>query len=153
MDVTIQHLFKYPEYVPRVAQWIHNEWWREKPGHTVKTMANRLLEADNPTKIPLSLLAMANRQPAGTVNLVENDNDALPHLYPWLAALLVLPEYRNRGLGTKLVKALISDAQRLGISELYLGTDIPHFYKRLGANIFRRLNNGLIIMKLNVTGF
>jgi predicted N-acetyltransferase YhbS len=147
-DVEIAHLFQHPEHVHEVARWIHEEWWRDKPGHTVETMATRLREAKDRNGVPLSLVALRAEGPVGTVNLVANDNEERPDLAPWLAALLVRPEHRGRGVGSALVRSLVAEAGRLGISRMYLGTDIPGYYERLGAVLFERVSDQYCILCL-----
>lgn len=86
-----------------------------------------LRQANNPDAIPLSLLALVDGEPVGTINLVENDDESRSHLRAWLAALFVVAKQRGRGIGTDLVGALADKAAALGISTLYLGTDNPNF--------------------------
>jgi hypothetical protein len=88
MNIEIKHLCGCPEHLGTVARWIHEEWWSDKPGHTVETMASRLGEASDQNAAPLSLVAPHAGNPVGTVNLVANDNEEHPDLAPWLAALL-----------------------------------------------------------------
>jgi len=111
-------------------------------------MEARLRQASKPQQIPLSLVAIANDQPVGTVNLVENDDEHRPHLFPWLAALLVLPQYRGRGIGSKLVCSLIKEAKRLKIKQMYLGTYDPGFYLRFGAEIHEQVTDEFCIMRV-----
>lgn len=144
----IAHLFEHPEHLPEIARRIHEEWWAGKPGHTVETMAARLATASHRDAVPLSLVALIDESPVGTVNLVENDNDERPDLSPWLAALLVWPEQRGLGIGSQLVRALVAEAARLDIPRFYLGTDIPQYYIRLGAERYERGPGGYCIMCL-----
>ena len=140
MTLSIVHLFEHPEHCPSVASWIYQEFWRHRPesGTTCETLEGHLKDAADPDAIPLSLLALVDGRPAGTVNLIENDDSKRPHLRPWLAALVVSPEFRRSGVGSALVRACCGHAARLGITELYLGTDIPDFYRRLGAVVTER---------------
>lgn len=138
MNVEIRHLCDCPEHLVTVARWIHEEWWADKPGHTLETMASRLGEASDKNAVPLSLVALLAGKPVGTVNLVENDNDERPDLAPWLAALLVVPEHRGQGVGSNLVRALTKEAARLGVRQMYLGADIPEYYARLGAAMYEK---------------
>jgi predicted N-acetyltransferase YhbS len=147
-DIRIAHLFQHSEHVHKVARWIHEEWWRDKPGHTVETMEARLREARDRSAVPLSLIALRAGEPVGTVNLVANDNEERPDLTPWLAALLVRPEHRGRGVGSALVRVLAAEAGRLAIPRLYLGTDIPGYYERLGAALFERVSEEYCILCL-----
>ena len=149
MTIEIRHLFECPEHLGEVARLIHQEWWSEKVGHSVSTMAARLAQARNKESIPLSLVALERDQPIGTVNLVENDNDERQDLTPWLAALLVVPEARGKGVGTRLVRSLVKEAAGLGVPRLYLGTDIPGYYTRLGANLFAECPEAYCIMSID----
>ena len=146
MNVEIRHLCDFPEHLGTVARWIHEEWWSGKPGHTAETMASRLGEASDKNAVPLSLVALFAGNPVGTVNLVENDNEERLDLAPWLAALLVVPEHRGQGVGSKLVRALLKEAARLRVRELYLGADIPDYYARLGATMYEEHPDGYCIM-------
>ncbi len=150
--LTITHLFDHPDHRPLVAAWIHDAFWRDRPpedGRTVAELEGALGEAGEPDAIPLSLLALVDGRPAGTVNLVEDDDSKRPHLFPWLAALYVAPEFRGRGVGAALVKGLVEHAARIGVVELYLGTDIPDFYRQLGAVVVER-EGSHFVMRLSV---
>lgn len=149
MSIEITHLFECPEHLGALATLIHEEWWSDKSGHSVSTMTARLAQAKDSGAIPLSLVALRDGRPVGTVNLVENDNDERPDLTPWLAALLVVPDARGLGIGARLVRALLAAAARLGIPTLYLGTDIPDYYARLGASLFAEHEGGYRIMTID----
>lgn len=144
----IAHLFEHSEYVDQVATWIHAEFWADKNIHTPQSLASLLHNATTPDSIPLSRLALVDGIPVGTINLIENDDDQRTHLRPWLAALLVLPAHRRQGIGSALVRDLQQHANRLGIADLYLGTDNPGFYARLGATIHEQVTPDFAIMHL-----
>ena len=144
----IAHLFEHPQHTGEVARWIHGEFWRESNVHTPESLERLLKLATDPCAIPLSLLALAEGMPVGTVNLVENDDETRAHLRPWLAALFVVPDRRRLGIGSMLVKHLQQCAARLEIAEVYLGTDKPGFYARLGATIHEQVNKDFAIMRL-----
>jgi predicted N-acetyltransferase YhbS len=148
MNIRIDHLFNHPEHIGLVAGWIYNEFWVGKPGYRVEYFEARLREANDPDRIPLSLLAVSDGRPVGTINLIHNDNPKRPDLHPWLAALIVVPEERRRGIGTMLVRALVREAERLGYSDLFLGTDIPAFYERLEAEHYDWATETLQIMRI-----
>jgi len=147
--VEIVHLFERPQHLREMARLIHEEWWTDKPGHSVDTMAARLALARTADAIPLSLVAVRAGRPIGTVNLVENDNDQRPDLTPWLAALLVTPEARGQGVGSRLVGALLREAAALGVARVHLGTDIPAYYARLGAALLAEYDDGYRIMTMD----
>jgi predicted N-acetyltransferase YhbS len=150
-NVDIVHLFECPEHIDTLARWIHEEWWADKPGHTVSTMRARLGQARDRNSIPLSLVALRAGRPVGTVNLVESDNEERPDLTPWLAALLVTPAARGQGVGSALVRSLVAEAARLGVRRLYLGTDTPEYYVRLGAQVFEESADAYRIMSIDTS--
>lgn len=131
----IIHLLEKPEHLPKVASWIYEEWWTGKPGYSPQSIEKKLREASDVTRIPLSLLALVDDKPAGTVNLIESDDEERPHLRPWLAALLVRRDCQNKGIGSALVRRCVEEAKRLGIANLHLKTQIPDFYRRFGAEV------------------
>ncbi|MFO7651595.1 MAG: GNAT family N-acetyltransferase, partial [bacterium] len=145
----IDHILRHPRIRPTVARWIFDEWWRDKPGHSPATLDARLKQACDPDRVPLSLVALLEGRPVGTVNLVENDNESRPDLTPWLAALLVVPELRGRGIGSDLIRTLVAEAKRLGNGRLYLGTDIRVYYQRFGAQVHEEVKGDYCIMRLD----
>jgi predicted N-acetyltransferase YhbS len=147
--VTIDHLCRHPEHIPRVAAWIHGAFWT-RSGKGVETVVGLLHEADDPDRIPLSLLAFAGHEPAGTVQLIVCDSKARPDLTPWLAALYVDPTRRGKGIGASLVGRLVTEANRLGYTEVFLETDIPEFYAPLGATRHEPLADGGWIMRMDL---
>ncbi len=150
MTVRIEHLFRHPEHVPLVARWIYDAFWRDKPGYAAETFERLLRDASDPGRIPLSLLALADDAPVGTVNLIHSDSTRRPHLHPWLAALFVVPEHRGAGVGRALCRAVVGEARRLGVSDLFLGTDIPAFYAALGAEPYEQFEGSLCILRFRV---
>ena len=77
----------------------------------------------------------------GMVSLKFHDMDTRPDLDPWLGGLLVLPERRNRGIGTMLMRRATEEARRLDISRLYLWTHTAErLYHKLGWQLVERTN-------------
>lgn len=147
--VSIDHLCHHSEHLPLVAAWIHGAFWT-RSSYDVEHVAGLLREAVDPDRIPLSLVAFAGAEPAGTVNLIVCDSRARPDLTPWLAALYVDPEHRGRGIGEALVRRLTVEAVRIRCTEMYLETDIPDFYSRQGATRFEPLVEGGWIMRIGI---
>lgn len=150
MTVAIDHLFNHPHEIRVVATWIYEEFWRDKPGYSVEFFEGLLRDASDPDRIPLSLLAFVDGTPAGTVNLIHSDSETRPDLHPWLAALYVLPAFRHRSVARALYRAGANHARRLGIAEVYLGTDMPAFYERLGAELYERVSGTSFIMRVRL---
>ncbi len=149
-SLAIDHLFNHPDRIGVVAEWIYSAFWADKAGYRAATFAALLRQARDPNAIPLSLLALVAGEPAGTINLIDNDDEGRPHLRPWLAALYVAPQFRRQGVGTRLIAALQREAARLGFSEMFLGTDRPAYYARLGAAFHEQASETLCIMRIPV---
>jgi predicted N-acetyltransferase YhbS len=149
-NVKIQNLYETPQHLPLVADWIYKEFWTHKPDYSPAFFEKLLRDAAIEHQIPLSLLATVNDVPAGTVQLIENDDEQRTHLRPWLAALIVQPEFRMNGIGSLLVRSLAGHAKQMSIENMYLGTDNPGFYNRLGAIEHENPREGFWIMRIKI---
>jgi predicted N-acetyltransferase YhbS len=150
MQLRIEHLFRHPEHLERVAGWIYDEFWVGKAGYSPEFFAGLLRNAIDPDRIPLCRVAFVDGEPVGCVNLIANDDRTRPHLAPWLAALIVRPVQRHRGIGAALVRDVLAHARRLGFDAAYFGTDIQPFYARLGAVHHEQASAELSIMRFDL---
>jgi len=149
MAVRIDHLFRHPQHLGFVAGLVWREFWADvKDGYAEAELRRYFGNATDPLKVPLSLVALDGATPIGTINLIANDDSSLPELYPWLAALVVVPERRGQGIGSMLVRALAHESAGLGFAQLWFGTDGPGFYERLGAVKHLQRGPGFWIMRL-----
>jgi predicted N-acetyltransferase YhbS len=147
MRYQIDHLYSRPERRSVIARIIYEEFWAGTNGYSQAELEHLLGDASSADRIPLSLVAVVDGAPAGTVNLVDNDDAARPHLHPWLAALVVLPAYRGLRIGSALVRRILEEAARLGYGQLYLGSETPAFYERFGAEIVEQAGDTLVVMR------
>jgi N-acetylglutamate synthase-like GNAT family acetyltransferase len=132
-DIEIHYLADRPEYLPQLAQWLHDEWDHMYPGATLETRTTRLRNQMRRGVIPLTVVAHAEGRALGTASLIESDLEDRPDLTPWLASVFVGPEFRGRGVGGKLVRAIMDEAGRMDLAEFHLWTDKEAgFYKTLG---------------------
>lgn len=133
----IEHLAEHVTTIPTLALWVQTEW-----GHllTDVTFESLILEFEKRISrhtIPETFVALGNGKIVGTASIVENDIVTRPELAPWLAAVYVAPEFRGRGIGSKLVLVVVQEAKMLGVERLYLFTsDRMNFYCRLGWKAF-----------------
>lgn len=152
MTTAITHLFHHPQHTRVVAEMIYNEFWIDVvEGLTLEFLEAHLRNTNDPSRLPLSLIALVDGQLAGTVNLIENDDSKRTHLRPWLAAMVVAKEFRGQGIGSQLMRALLVEARRLGFATVYLGTDGPGFYERIGAVKHEHVRDDFFIMRFALT--
>lgn len=131
MDII--NLREAPQHITTIARWHFDEWGYLNPGKTLEYRIERMQRylSDNP--IPSMLIAIEGDEVLGTAALVESDMDSHPEFTPWLASVYIRDDQRGRGLGKKLVKALMDFAGQQNLTRLYLFTpDQAHFYAKLG---------------------
>lgn len=141
MNVRIAPLLQHPQHVAFVARLVYEEFWVGVPDGLSETyLAEAFGGRGAPGRVLASLVALDGDAPVGCVHLIDNDDDSLPELHPWLAAMVVVAPRRGQGIGSALVRALMQEARAMGFARLWFGTDGPGFYERLGAR--RHLHKG-----------
>jgi predicted N-acetyltransferase YhbS len=132
--VRVEPLLAHPQHVPFVARLVYREFWHGVSGGLSEEYLSRAFGGrTEPGRVLKSRVALEGDEPLGCVHLIDHDDHTLPDLYPWLAALVVIPGRRGLGIGSALVRALLGDARGMGFQRVWLGTDGPGFYERLGA--------------------
>lgn len=135
-NVKIEHLAENIDAVSTLASWIIKEWGHLLPEANFDTLVSELKQRTTVHRIPETFVALVDGRVIGTASIVEHDMLTRKELSPWLAAVFVVPEYRNRGIGSKLVRRVMQEAEILGLNKLYLFTpDRMRFYSCLGWNI------------------
>ncbi len=125
LDIRIRHLLDVPHAAPTLARWFVAEWapWYgpEGPGDA----AGDLAASASRDALPICLVALGgDGELLGTVALKEESVGSELGVGPWLAALLVGPSHRGRGVGTALIAAIEAEAWRLGFEAIYVSTDV-----------------------------
>ena len=146
------HLFAVPGQRGAAARLIHEEFWTTVPGASAEAMACRLQQAAVADRLPLCRVALIGDEVVGVGNLVANDDEQRLHWSPWLAGLVVKAAWRGLGLGSALVRQLLADAHALGIEQVFLGTDGPGFYRRLGAREHEQPRDDFWFMRFDLRG-
>ena len=127
--IEIVDLRTCPLTIPTLARWFVDEW-RYWP---LEIEIERLHECLSEKNLPLTLVALENNLPVGTIGIILHDMETRVDLSPWLASLYVVPSRRGRGLGSQLISELMLRQEMLGISPLYLFTsDQQSLYQKFG---------------------
>jgi GNAT superfamily N-acetyltransferase len=119
----IEPLGNHPELLPELAQLHFDEWQHLSPGVTLEARVGKLEQMALSSGMPLVVIAREGDQLVGSAALVEHDMRTRTDLSPWLASVFVKPEWRKRGLATRLVRRIEAEAVRQGIAKLYLFTE------------------------------
>ena len=134
--IEIDYLGDHKELIPRVADWIYNEWFFLYSGRTARYIETLVRERVHKRRLPITLVAFKVGKPVGTVSLKEFEIDDRRDLTPWIASLYVIPGARKHGVGSSLVRAAQDQALHMGFKRLFLFTADPglasRFYSRFG---------------------
>ena len=139
MDLQIDYLADHAELFPTVGGWIYGEWSDIMPYDSLETWQSDFRRRVRRDEVPTTVVAFADGEPAGSASLTVRDLPSHMHLTPWMAEVYVRPEFRERGIGSALVKRIESEAERQGVEVLFLYTfDREAFYERLDWDLMER---------------
>lgn len=120
--VNIEYLADHPEAVPIFEAWFEREWepyyGLDGPGDANADLRNSCRRSE----LPIALVVICNGKVCGTAALKTKSVSTHEHLTPWLAALLVAPDFRCRGFAGHLITAIEKKARQLGFKHIYVGT-------------------------------
>jgi GNAT superfamily N-acetyltransferase len=87
--------------------------------------------------IPTTLVAHESDHFLGTVSVIACDEESRPQYTPWIAALWVEPECRERGFGKALLEEALKLARRESFTRVFLhsGERRLAFYEKRGWTI------------------
>lgn len=119
-----------------VAEWHWTQWGHLDPDGSLRSWTEGLAGRTHRDRFPTGYVAMVEREPVGSVVLVEHDmpdRQDLAHWSPWLAGLFVVSGHRRQGIASALVKHAETEAIRFGVHRLHAYTSTtPGLYERLG---------------------
>ena len=144
-EITIDYLANRPEFLEQLARLSWEEWQEiyQQRDQTLEHCRKNYQERMNTDRLPLTFVAVHRTELLGMVSLKFHDMDTRPDLDPWLGGLLVLPERRNRGVGTRLMHRATEEARRLKVARLYLWThshSAERLYRKLGWQVVDQAN-------------
>ena len=132
----IESIADHLDWVPLIAGWHWQEWGDTDPLGSLAQWTHGLYERTLRDQIPTTYVAVEQRQPVGSVTLVEHDMEIRVDLSPWLAGVYVRPPSRRQGVGSALVRHALWQVHHLGFAALYLKTHPARpFYERLGGEV------------------
>ncbi len=129
----IVYLCDHTQHAATLAHWHYHEWHTLLPDWSEAEALDELQTHTQRRHLPTTLIALDGERLCGSVSLLITDHPQLTQYTPWLASLYVDASLRGRGIGTSLVRALMSEASALSLQHLYLyTTDGQRYYERLG---------------------
>jgi predicted N-acetyltransferase YhbS len=152
--MNIDYLAEHPDFIPTLSKWFLREWRDFYGDKTWEVVAETFYARLNRSNIPLSLVAVEDNYPLGTISLLEESISTHQHLAPWLGALYVCEEKRHHRIGKQLIEASVDEARTLGVEQLFIGIrKAESYYLKLGWEIVERTNyhgEEITIMQLDL---
>lgn len=140
-QLEIKYLCENMRYAGTVASWIYDEFIKDVRDDLTPGNIEAHISICYKDILPIRLIATFGGQCAGTVSLVENDLKCRDYT-PWLAALYVDKDHRNKGIAKALISSTQDIAKRLGYNELYLRTEhASEYYRKLGWKFVERCSD------------
>jgi len=140
-----------PQYVAELAAAHGREWQHLYSNWNAETALSAFRRELPGDAIPITLvLHDASEGLIGSVSLVRDDLPGREDLNPWLASLYVMPQFRGRGHGSRLVEEALRLFQSLGYDRVHLFTETAMpWFARFGFVVVDRAlanNNPVTIM-------
>lgn len=91
-------------------------------------------------KVPYTIVGFADGIPVGSCCVIENDCPHRPQYSPWVAAVYVKPEMRNRGIASMILQEAAVVASRIKVAGLYIDclATTARVYEKNGWRIYER---------------
>lgn len=124
MDYEIALLIDRSSAIPRLVQLFTDEWapWYGPDGKG--DARGDLADCMNRDQLPIAVVA-ENKDGLvlGTAALKQESLGSQYGFSPWLAALVVDPDFRDHGIGSSLIQTVEELAQKLSFPHIYTSTD------------------------------
>lgn len=135
----IHHLKDKDEQFEIAVQMFWSQWGTEKNFKFYYDCMIHSLKTEN--NLPRFYIAIHNDSIIGTYALLRNDLISRQDVFPWLACLFVVPEFRGQNIGAKLLQHALHETRKMGYVNLYLCSDLDGYYEKFG---WVHLTNGYI---------
>lgn len=134
--VTISDLRGRPDFADAVADRVWRAFWKDH-GHPLSLLTGLVQANFGDGPIPTALVAHEGDRFLGTVSIIACDEESRRQYTPWIAALWVEPEHRQRGIGAALVEEAAELAFGTGAARIYLlaRAHRRRFYERIGWSV------------------
>ena len=124
MDYEIALLIDRPGAMPRLSELFIDEWtpWYGPDGKG--NALTDLVDCMNRDRLPIAVVAESkNGLVLGSAALKRESLGSEFGFGPWLAAVVVDPDFRNHGVGSSLIRAVEKQAKKLAFTEIFTSTD------------------------------
>jgi N-acetylglutamate synthase-like GNAT family acetyltransferase len=150
----IDYLANQVGYIEELAKIQYAEWSHLNPNESLEGRIKRIHSYCNKDRVPCMFVSFDNGNLIGSAGLVINDMSTHTEYSPWLASVIVKPEYRRKGYATEMIKRVELEAKKLNHKTIFLYTpDAEKLYEKLGWQIIRQttyMNEKVTLMVKNI---
>ena len=133
--IRIMPLCSVPYTLQACLDWADQEWG--KIASFDRSDWHEEFERIQNSPVDQVFVALEDDNPVGMAWLLEHEEVAShQHLTPWLSSLVIDPDRRGRGIAKLLIDHIQAYAALGGDEVLFLLTETPAYYFRLGWNVF-----------------
>lgn len=117
------------EYIEEISRYLAERWFA-----TPEKIKEEYLEPSFKDDLPFIIIALVNGKLAGHGFLIIEDGLHGILNKPWITALYVKEEFRNQGIGRKLIEVRENKCREMGFDEVYLDTaQTEGYFRKLGG--------------------
>jgi len=137
--LTIRNLVDQKDSIPIITRWFWDEW--QDTFHAFGIHSQPELErwyetnCTSADKIPLQLVALEGKEIVGSGGLDRQDmtEGKYKDVGPWMVSIFVPEKHRRKGIAGQIIRALLAEAGRLKLPELWLWSEkIADYYAGFG---------------------
>jgi predicted N-acetyltransferase YhbS len=142
MPILISRMKAKPSVIERVAELRRAAFFHESAYTLAEDREALWRIAASKGEEEQGFVADAEGTIVGSGLLVRRELDQYHDFGPWLAGLVVHPEWRGQGIGSMLVRAIEDQARRNEAARLYLYTyETERFYRGLDWSLSERFTD------------
>lgn len=126
--MNIIRLKESPQHLESALKFIQDAWGSDETYALYDDCIRSMMTTDS--ILPEWYVAMNDEEIVGCVGLITNDFISRMDLWPWLCALYVVSEHRNKGIAKQLIDTCLEATKNKGFETMYLCTDHTLYYER-----------------------
>jgi GNAT superfamily N-acetyltransferase len=132
--VAIGVLANHPSLIPQVAELRWAEWGKPPEPVEFSYWLDTTRSEAGRDEVPMTWVAIdSDGRAVGAVGILQFDPDDFRDRSPWLVGMIVAPEWRNQGIGSRLVRALETWVAMQSIPRVWVATGPAEgFYQKCG---------------------
>lgn len=126
-------------YFTEFCKEMHTWWTKENYENWSLEKVTYYLKHCLKDTIPSTYILHEENTFIGSYQILMEDLDSRPDLYPWLANVYIKKEYRGKGYGRKCIEHAIKTIKDMNLSKIYLFTEHRNLYEKFGFTLLEEV--------------